>query len=210
MDACLQRIADKRGEIRTRLFKDSSKQSKSKKVKAGIQTKTIYVLCFGRGGRDNIYPSRDHKFYVEGRSGVTNEEAERTMQFILEHQAQITVNIERITEKVEQVTAKVEEITEKEDRVTEKVDKLTDAQLKYEERTGRLEESFLILVKLARSTDERTDGFSEKMNKFDDQMNEFGDKMNMLVDAQIRSDKNIKNLMTVVERHDSEGRNGKT
>ena len=35
------------------------------------------------------------------------------MQFILEHQAQITVNVEQITEK--------------EDQVIEKLDKLTDA-----------------------------------------------------------------------------------
>jgi hypothetical protein len=60
---------------------------------------------------------------------------EKTMQFILEQQAQVTVKVDQIAEKV--------------DALTGKVDKLADAQLKYEERTGRLEESFLILVKLA-------------------------------------------------------------
>jgi hypothetical protein len=50
----------------TRLLKDISKQSKSKKVKAGIQTKTMYALGFGRGGRENIYSSRDHKFMWKG------------------------------------------------------------------------------------------------------------------------------------------------
>ena len=88
---------------------------------------------------------------------------------------------------------------------------------------GRLED-LLLLIKLAQSTDERMDEsngrmdvFDEKMNKFSDgmnqfgnKMNEFGVKMNVLVDAQIRTDENIRNLLAVVDRYYSEGRNGKT
>ena len=66
---------------------------------------------------------------------MTPEEIQKTMEFILEQQAQITVKVDRIAEKV--------------DGIAEKVDKLADSQLKYEARTGRLEESFIILVKLA-------------------------------------------------------------
>jgi hypothetical protein len=53
------------------------------------------------------------------------------------------------------------------------------------------------------------DEFNEQMNRFSVKMNEFGDKMNVLVDAQIRTDENIRNLMAVVDRYYSEGRNGK-
>ena len=182
------------------------------------------VLSFGRGRRDKIYPSRDHKIYVEGRSDMTNEEAERTMQFILEHLAQTAVNVELTSERLDGITIKVDQLTDRVQQISEKVDKLAGAQLKYEARAGRLEESFLILVKLAQSADERMDKsnermdvFDEKMNKFSDginqfgnKMNEFGDKMIVLVDAQIRTDENIRNLMTVVDRYYSEGRNGKT
>ena len=83
---------------------------------------------------------------------------------------------------------KVDELAEKVDGLAEKVDKLADAQLKYEARTSRLEESFLILVQLAQSTDQRLDALTE---------------------AQLRTDENIKNLTAVVDRYFSEGRNGK-
>jgi ABC-type transporter Mla subunit MlaD len=136
------------------------------------------------------------------------EETERTMQFILEQQAQITVKIDRMAERDDQIAVKV-------DRITEKVDKLADAQMKYEDRTGRLEESFLILVQLAQSTDERLDDVgrkmsdvSDKMNEVSDKMSEVGDKLNVLTDAQIHTDANIKNLVAVVDRYFSEGRNG--
>ena len=66
-----------------------------------------------------------------------------------------------------------------------------------------MEESFLILVKLGQSTYERMDEFDEKINQF-------GDKMNMLVDAQIRTDENIKKLTAIVGRYYSEGRNGES
>ena len=136
---------------------------------------------------------------------MTPEEMQKTMEFILEQQAQITVKVDQIAEKFNGLTEKVDGIAEKVYALAEnvygiadKVDKLADAQLKYEARTGRLEESFIILVKLAQSTDERLGEFS---------WNDFNNKMNVLADAQIRTDENIKNLTSVVDRYFSEGRN---
>lgn len=129
---------------------------------------------------------------------MTPEEIQKTMEFILEQQAQITVKVDQIAEKVDGLAEKVDGIAEKVDGLAGNVNKLADAQLKYEMRTGRLEESFIILVKLAQSTDERLGEFS---------WNEFNTKMNVLADAQIRTDENIKNLTSVVDRYFSEGRN---
>ncbi len=55
---------------------------------------------------------------------MIDEEMQRTMQFILEQQAQLTVKLDRLTERV--------------DKLSEKVDKLTDAQARHEARTGQL------------------------------------------------------------------------
>ena len=103
---------------------------------------------------------------------MNNEETERTMQFILQQQAQSTVKV---------------------DQIAEKVDKLADAQLKHEARTGRLEESYLILVQLAQSTDERLDEAARTMSEFSDKMDEVSynlsevsGKMNALTDAQLK------------------------
>ncbi|MGB7923336.1 MAG: hypothetical protein WCF57_08830 [Pyrinomonadaceae bacterium] len=87
---------------------------------------------------------------------MTNEEMERMVQFILEQQAQSTVKV---------------------DRITEKIDKLAAAQLRYDARTARLEESFLILVQLAQSTDERLDEVDRKMSDVSDKMSDVSDKM---------------------------------
>jgi chromosome segregation ATPase len=110
---------------------------------------------------------------------MNNEEIERTMRFILEHQAQSTVKVDRLAEKV--------------DALAENTNRLANAQLKYEARTGRLEESFLILVQLARSTDERLDNadrtmseFSDKMGKVSYNLSEVSGKMNALTDAQLK------------------------
>ena len=60
---------------------------------------------------------------------MTNEEIQRTMEFILEQQAQFAVNIQRLQEE----------------------------RLRDSPRTIRLEESFQLLVELAQNTDTRLD-----------------------------------------------------
>ena len=64
---------------------------------------------------------------------MTNEEMERTMQFIVEQQAQFTTNIQKVEE----------------------------AQLRDAPRLQRLEAAFVELVELARTTDERLDSLTD-------------------------------------------------
>lgn len=60
---------------------------------------------------------------------MTNEEIQRTMEFILEHQAQFAANIQRLQEE----------------------------RIRDNPRLTRLEESFQLLVRLAETTDTRLD-----------------------------------------------------
>jgi tetrahydrodipicolinate N-succinyltransferase len=102
---------------------------------------------------------------------MTNEEMQKTMQFILEQQAQFTVNIQ----------------------------KLQEAQGKTDEKVAQLEG---LVTRLAAAT---LEGFKD-----------VNAKINALADAQIRTEENLsktneemRNLIAVVDRYFSEGRNGK-
>ena len=66
---------------------------------------------------------------------MTNEEIQKTMEFILEQQAQFAVNIQRLQEE----------------------------RLRDHPRLTRLEESFQLLVQLAQTTDTRFDALESNM-----------------------------------------------
>jgi chromosome segregation ATPase len=67
---------------------------------------------------------------------MTNEEIQKTMEFILEQQAQFAVNIQRLQEE----------------------------RLRDNPRLTRLEESFQLLVQLAQTTDTRLDRLESNMS----------------------------------------------
>jgi predicted HTH transcriptional regulator len=73
---------------------------------------------------------------------MTNEEMEKTMQFILEQQAQFTANFQKMEE-------------------TRRMDSA---------RTTRLEESFQLLVQLAQSHDERLVALAEAQMRTNEQI----------------------------------------
>jgi predicted nucleic acid-binding Zn-ribbon protein len=91
-----------------------------------------------------------------------NEEMQRTMQFILEQQAQLTVNL---------------------DRLSEKVDKLTEVQAQNESRTKQLEESFLVLVQLATNMDERMDTADERMHALTEAQRQTDERLSAFINA---------------------------
>jgi hypothetical protein len=74
---------------------------------------------------------------------MTNEEMQNTIQFILDQQAQLTINLDKFGERL--------------DSIGEKVDKIAEAQVAYERRTSRLEVSFQVLVQLAAKIEGRMD-----------------------------------------------------
>ena len=97
---------------------------------------------------------------------MTNEEMQRTMEFIVNQQAQITAN-----------------------------------QQKADERAARLED---IVGKLAAATLSRFESLEAKLAEMSEN---FDRKIAALVDAQMRTEENVRNLTAVVERYFRE-RNG--
>ena len=79
----------------------------------------------------------------ENRKEVTTEEVHRTIQFILEQQAQFAANHQMLQEAQERTGATV-------DALAQKIDALAAI---HESRLSRLEESFQLLVRLAERTD---------------------------------------------------------
>ncbi|HEX5707393.1 MAG TPA: hypothetical protein VFX96_08865 [Pyrinomonadaceae bacterium] len=88
---------------------------------------------------------------------MTNEEMQNTVQFILEQQAQLTVNLDKVAEKL--------------DSVAEKVDRLAEAHLRSEERISRLEQASLLLVEFSRGVDERQDTLTAQLAETDKRLN---------------------------------------
>jgi chromosome segregation ATPase len=82
---------------------------------------------------------------------MNNEEMQNTIQFILDQQAQLTINLDKLGEKV--------------DKLGDNVNKIADAQAAYERRTSRLEESFQVLVQVAANMDGRLDTLSINTDK---------------------------------------------
>jgi hypothetical protein len=112
---------------------------------------------------------------------MTNEEMEKTMQFILEQQAQFTTNFQKIEE----------------------------AREKDSVRITRLEESFQLLVQLAQSHDERLVTLAEAQIRTSEQMAAINDRMAEINDRMAETDERLNSLIMVVERYiSSKGQNG--
>ncbi len=111
---------------------------------------------------------------------MTNEEMQRTMEFILEQQAQYAARMQR-----------------------------------DESRLTRLEDAFVMLVQMAKLTDERLDGLVENMTllaqaqgRADARLAELTEKMTELADAQMHTDERLNALIDIVDRNITRGANG--
>ncbi|MDT4895896.1 MAG: hypothetical protein QOH25_973 [Acidobacteriota bacterium] len=119
---------------------------------------------------------------------MTNEELEKTMQFIVEQQAQFAANFQRIDEAREKDVA----------------------------RTKRLEESFQLLVQLAGSHDERLVTLaeaqirtSEQMAATDERIAAINERIAAINERTAETDERLNALIAVVERYiSSRGGNG--
>jgi uncharacterized protein YoxC len=98
---------------------------------------------------------------------MTEQEIEKTITFILKHQAQLTATVDRLAERVDGIAEKVDGLAEKVNRIAEKVD--------------RNAEGISALLAIAEIHDREIKETDERLNA----------------------------LINTVERHISEGRNGK-
>ena len=120
---------------------------------------------------------------------MTNEEIQKTMEFILEHQAQFAVSIQRLQEE----------------RVRDQ-----PRLIRLEESLIRLEESFQLLVQLAQNTDARFDTFESntesRFSRLESNMVQLGSHMVALTAAQVHNEERLSALIDIVR----EERNGKS
>jgi hypothetical protein len=114
-------------------------------------------------------------------ASMTNEELQKTMQFIVEQQAQFTANFQRMEEAFQ---------------------KSENAREKDSARTTRLEESFQLLVQLAESHDERLVALAEAQLRTNEQIVAINERT-------AETDERLNALLAVVERYiSSRGENG--
>jgi predicted nuclease with TOPRIM domain len=120
---------------------------------------------------------------------MTNEEIQERIEFLIEQQSQLTASV---------------------DRFAAKVDTLVEIQANSETRLSRVEESFVLLVQMARITDERLDVLTDRVSDLTDRVSDLTEKMGALAEAEKNSDERLNTLIGVVERHISEEHNGKS
>jgi hypothetical protein len=143
---------------------------------------------------------------------MSNEQYEKRMEFIVEQQAQFAIDIQQLREsqaelqaaqvRTEQVVVQTGEIVARLASVTlegfrdvnDKIDALVDAQIKTDEKINALADS-----------QAQTD---EKINLLVDSQIKTDEKFDALADSQMRTGEDLRNLIAVVDRHLSEGRNG--
>jgi DNA repair exonuclease SbcCD ATPase subunit len=94
---------------------------------------------------------------------MNNEEIQKTMEFILEQQAQFAANIQKLQEE----------------------------RMREDSRIKRLEESFQLLVQLAQSTDTRLDTLETSMATLADAQAHTGERLSALIDI-VREGRNGK------------------
>lgn len=132
---------------------------------------------------------------------MSNERIEKRIEFIIDQQAQFTTDMNLLKESQAQFTERV-------DRLASQVEALAAIQAQAEVRLGRVEESFILLVQMARITDERLDNFGEKMAMLTEAQTRTDNKLADLAEAQTHTDERLNTLIDVVERYISKGSDG--
>ena len=110
---------------------------------------------------------------------MTNEDRQRTMEFILEQQAQFAVNIQRLEEGIE---------------------RLEEERIRDSPRLARLEESFLQLVELAKIADSRLDRSESKTSSLESKTSTLETHMAALAAAQAHADKRLSELIDIIRQ----------
>jgi len=121
----------------------------------------------------------------QGGSGMTPEELQRTMEFIVEQQAKFEAEIQKLFESQRELHETDERLRDSQATLTAALVRLTEI---IEENEKRSEERF-------RKIDERFAALAEAQRKTDDQLRQTDERLNVLVN--------------IVEEHVVRRRNGK-
>ncbi|HWS87235.1 MAG TPA: hypothetical protein VN282_09740 [Pyrinomonadaceae bacterium] len=115
---------------------------------------------------------------------MTDEERQRTMDFILQQQAQITAGMQRFEEGMQ---------------------KLEEADARASRRLDRLERTVVLMAQQfrreRRDLRERIGALVDARVKADERHAHLDEKMNALIDSQIRTEEALRSLAAVTERN---------
>ena len=143
---------------------------------------------------------------------MSNEEFEKKMEFILEQQAQFAANIQAHDERfaqLENVVNRLAAVTlEGFKDVNAKIDALVDAHTRLEETEKQLSESHARLADAQARTAEAQKRTEEAFARLTEAQARTEENQARLSANQALTDEALRRLITTVERHISEGRNG--
>jgi chromosome segregation ATPase len=108
---------------------------------------------------------------------MTNEEMQRKMDFIVEHQAQFAANIQRLEEQHQRLAAE---------------------RLRDQPRIQELEESFKLLVRLAQIMNSRQDSTDVRPDRLDSGVKNLHENMTALAAAQTHTEERLSALIDIV------------
>lgn len=157
---------------------------------------------------------------------MTNEEFEKTKQFILQQQAQFASDIQRSREaqtktdlvltQIGEVLAQTGEIVNRLANVTHegftdvnaKINALVDSQINLSEAQSRTDEKINSLVDSQINLTDAQSWTDGKINALVASQKQTDDKFRELADSQKQTTEDLKRLIANVNRYFSEGRNG--
>ena len=119
---------------------------------------------------------------------MTNEEMQRAMEFIVEQQAQQSAKIDALLQAQKQSD---------------------ERWAKADARWERTEESIRALLSIAEIHERQISGLGEQIGGLGEQIVGLSEKIADLTEAGRATDERLNVLINVVERHITEGRNGK-
>jgi chromosome segregation ATPase len=120
---------------------------------------------------------------------MADEEMQRTMRFILEQQAQLTVSMGLLTEKVDQLSGTVDKLSNTVDRLSGTVEGLSD-------KVDRTADGIAALLTIAEIHEREIEALKESVSAVDERGRETDERLNALINT--------------VERYISERRNGQS
>jgi hypothetical protein len=132
---------------------------------------------------------------------MTNDEIKDTLDFILQHQAKLTKQIEILTINV--------------DKLVDENRTIIKNQQSLEKRTSKLEEAFIIQVELAQNVEQRLDSLNNQnselaklQNKNDEQISKNSEQIAELIKSQHSTSETVNILVRVLDDFINKGRNG--
>jgi methyl-accepting chemotaxis protein len=97
---------------------------------------------------------------------MTPEHIERTMEFIIENLAQVTVRLDQTTVRLDQMTGRLDQMTDRLDQMTDRLDQMSILLETNVRQTRDIQAAVLILSDLAQIQSQRMDRQAEDFQTF--------------------------------------------